>query len=115
MLESLPVRVASIHQSFDDTPILRLLRAVLAGVLLGADKKIRLQCHFEDDWEIRYKLLGYGIPIDSKLTVVVGVVNGALCHMFSPFYFTCFSITLHGDQQCQNQAFPPMDKRAQGN
>ena len=66
MMECLPVRVASIHQSFDDTPVLRLLRAVLVAILLGADKKIRLQCHFEDDWEIRYKLLGFGIPVDSE-------------------------------------------------
>ena len=66
------MRIASIHQSFEDTPILRLLRAVLAGALRGADKKIRLVCHFEDDWEIRYKLLGFGIPVDCKYITAMG-------------------------------------------
>jgi hypothetical protein len=31
---------------------------------MRTNNKIRVQCHSKDEWEARYKLMGFGIPID---------------------------------------------------
>ena len=66
LFQDLPVRVVSIHQCFDDTPVMQMFRAVNALMLKGAKQKIRLLTHLGDNWEVRYKLLSYGIPVDCK-------------------------------------------------
>jgi hypothetical protein len=66
LLDSMPLRFASRHQCFANTPVYRVLRAVNTLVMQGAINKMRLQTHLGDDWELRYKLLGYGIPMDCK-------------------------------------------------
>jgi hypothetical protein len=66
LFESMPLRCASIHLCFENTPAYRVLRAVNTLMVQGADKKMRVQTHLGDDWELRYKLLGYGIPVDCK-------------------------------------------------
>lgn len=63
----MPVRVASIHQCFKNTPVYQLIRAINVLMMQGADNKMRLLTHLGDDCEIRYKLLGFGIPVDRKL------------------------------------------------
>lgn len=64
-MNSVPVRYAAVHQSFGNSPILHLVRAINA-LMMQAGNRIRLVLHSEDDWEMRYKLLGYGIPIDCE-------------------------------------------------
>ena len=66
LFQNFPVRVVCIHQCFDNTPILRVFRAVNALMLKGAKQKVRLLTHLGDNWEVRYNLLSYGIPVDCK-------------------------------------------------
>jgi hypothetical protein len=54
------------HQCFENTPAYRVIRAVNTLMMQGADNKMRLQTHLGEDWELRYKLMGYGIPVDRK-------------------------------------------------
>ena len=54
---------------FENTPIFRLLRSITVRMLQGADKKVRVLVHLEDEWEVRYVLLGFGIPVDCKSAV----------------------------------------------
>ncbi|KAG7344954.1 hypothetical protein IV203_032485 [Nitzschia inconspicua] len=64
LFSSMPVRFASIHQCFNNTPMFKLLMALNILVIKGAGNKMRLQTHLEDDCEVRYKLLTFGIPVD---------------------------------------------------
>jgi hypothetical protein len=60
----MPLRCVSIHQNFEDSPAFRVMRAVNTLMMRGADSKMRLQIHLGDDWMLRCKLLGYGIPME---------------------------------------------------
>jgi hypothetical protein len=65
LTESMPVRIACMHQCFYNTPLFQLYRAVFVMMMNGADNKIRIQTHVGcSSCEIRYRLLGYGIPVD---------------------------------------------------
>jgi hypothetical protein len=35
-------------------------------MMTGANNKLRLQTHLGNSSEVRYKLLGYGIPVECK-------------------------------------------------
>lgn len=65
-LSGLPIRIAAIHQAFEDNAFGKIGTTVLKLMMKGAANKIRLQTHPEQDWELKYKLLGYGIPVDCK-------------------------------------------------
>jgi hypothetical protein len=65
LFNSIPVRIACVHQCFDDTPLFQFYRGMNVLMMNGAFNKMRLQTHLgSSSCEIRYKLLGYGIPVD---------------------------------------------------
>jgi len=64
MLESFPARIASVHFCCQDGVAIRMIKAV-SLLMMGDNNMIRFQCHNTDDqWEARYKLMSYGIPVD---------------------------------------------------
>jgi hypothetical protein len=65
LTDSLPLRIACFHQCFPDSPLFQFYRAVFVMIMNGANDKMRLQTHLgSSSCEIRYRLLGYGIPVD---------------------------------------------------
>jgi hypothetical protein len=65
LVDSLPLRVVCVHQCFDDTPLLQLYRGMTLLTVNSGYIKMRLQTHVgSSSFEIRYRLLGYGIPVD---------------------------------------------------
>jgi hypothetical protein len=65
LFDSLPARIACVHHCFYDTPLFQLYRALMVLQMNGANNKMRLQTHLGNSCcEVRYRLLGYGIPVD---------------------------------------------------
>jgi hypothetical protein len=65
LADSLPLRITCIHQCSPDTPIFQFYRAVFVMMMNGTNNKMRLQTHVgSSSCEVRYRLLGYGIPVD---------------------------------------------------
>jgi len=62
MVEALPIRISSLHFCFKDSPAIRMARAMI--ILMAGENKKRIITHLEDQWEQRYRLMGYGIPVD---------------------------------------------------
>jgi hypothetical protein len=62
--DSLPLRIACVHQCSDDTPLFQFFRAVFMMLMNGKNNKMRIQTHLgNSSCEVRYRLLGYGIPV----------------------------------------------------
>jgi hypothetical protein len=65
LVDSLPLRIACVHQCFNDTPLFQIYRAICVMMMNGTNNKMRMQTHLgSSSCEIRYRLLGYGIPVD---------------------------------------------------
>lgn len=62
-MRSIPVRVVSWQHYYRDTPFFRLLTKLYTFTV---DKRYRhiYRAHFGTDMELRYKLAGFGVPID---------------------------------------------------
>jgi hypothetical protein len=59
---SVPMRVCCMHFCFRDQPIYRLMKAGL--VLMLGEQKTRFRLLVGEDVELRYDIMGYGIPMD---------------------------------------------------
>jgi hypothetical protein len=71
LFDSMPVRIACVHQCFDDTPLFQFYRGMTVMMMNGTNNKMRLQTHVgRSSCEIRYRLLGYGIPVDCTCTTL---------------------------------------------
>jgi hypothetical protein len=67
LFDSMPVRIACAHQCFDDTPLFQFYRGMTVLMMNGTNNKLRMQTHLgSSSCEIRYRLQGYGIPVDCK-------------------------------------------------
>jgi hypothetical protein len=66
LLDAVPLRVACLHECCDDNPIFQVYRTINVLMMTGANNKLRLQTHLGNSSEVRYKLLGYGIPVECK-------------------------------------------------
>ena len=75
--EAIPVRLTSIHQCLDKSPLTQIIRS-LTALMMKSD--IRLQLHLENTWEVRYRLMSYGIPVDCKC--MQERVSRLVCCMF---------------------------------
>lgn len=63
-MDAVPMRVAAIHFCFQDSPRIRLVKAV-ATLMVGGHGRTRLTFHAGDtSWDVRYRLMGFGIPVD---------------------------------------------------
>lgn len=62
IFDTVPMRVCSLHFCFRDTPLFFSFKAIL--VLILGDQKTRLRLLVGEDMELRYELMGYGVPID---------------------------------------------------
>lgn len=64
IMDAVPMRVAAIHFCFQDSPRIRLVKAV-ATLMVGGHGRTRLTFHAGDtSWDVRYRLMGFGIPVD---------------------------------------------------
>jgi hypothetical protein len=65
LIGSIPLRIASVHQCFEDTLLFQFYRAVIVMSMNGTKNKLRMQTHLGSSCcEVRYRLMGYGIPVD---------------------------------------------------
>eukprot|EP00529_Nitzschia_sp_RCC80_P010799 CAMPEP_0113454234 /NCGR_PEP_ID=MMETSP0014_2-20120614/7759_1 /TAXON_ID=2857 /ORGANISM="Nitzschia sp." /LENGTH=625 /DNA_ID=CAMNT_0000345635 /DNA_START=20 /DNA_END=1897 /DNA_ORIENTATION=- /assembly_acc=CAM_ASM_000159 len=62
IFEAVPMRVCSMHFCFRDTPLYRLIKAGL--VMMLGEQKTRFRLLVGEDLELRYDIMGYGIPMD---------------------------------------------------
>lgn len=62
-MEGLPMRVAAFHICFTDRPIFRIVNT-LFYFSLSTEMRLRYKVHIGEPLEIRYKLQGFGIPVD---------------------------------------------------
>ena len=62
-MDAMPIKFACIHQCTEKTLLSELWNAVVALTIKGS---LRIQVHLDDPWEARYKLMSFGIPVDSK-------------------------------------------------
>jgi len=65
LFESVPNRVIAIHNCWPDRPAFRIISKLLTihGVS-GSTQRLRLRFHIGDEFENRYRLKSYGIPIE---------------------------------------------------
>ena len=69
--DSMPLRIACVHLCFEDTPLFQFYRGICVLMMKGANNKMRLQTHIGSSCcEIRYRLLGYGIPVDCTFSTL---------------------------------------------
>ena len=61
--DALPVRFASIHQCLERTLFSEMVHSITLLMMRGG---LRLQLHLENCMEVKYKLMSFGIPVDSK-------------------------------------------------
>ena len=66
LLASMPVRNASLHLCFSNTPVFQIYRAIGALLMIGGDNKMRLLTHLGTENEVKYKLLSFGVPVECK-------------------------------------------------
>mmetsp|Transcript_9759 Transcript_9759/g.23622 ORF Transcript_9759/g.23622 Transcript_9759/m.23622 type:complete len:683 (-) Transcript_9759:58-2106(-) len=62
-VDGLPIRIAALHFCIQNRPIYRILNS-LFYFTLDSTYKSRYKVHIGEPLEIRYKLQGYGIPVD---------------------------------------------------
>jgi hypothetical protein len=74
MQKSCPFRYAAAHACFPDAPIFQVLRAVIATASTD-DFRVRMRLSFGTNMEIRYQLLGYGIPVSTIQLTNTGTVK----------------------------------------
>jgi hypothetical protein len=61
---SFPYRIAALHCCLPDAPLFRMLRAIF--VMVSTDElRVRMRFSVGRNVEIRYQLLGYGIPVST--------------------------------------------------
>jgi len=72
---SSPVRVASIHQFYEDTPLNRALSALYVFYGLRKEHWSLYRCHFGEEIELRYKLANFGIPEELMPMTTTGKVK----------------------------------------
>lgn len=69
----LPMRSVSFHCCTPDTPFFTLFRSI-TSLMLG-ENRVRLKMHVGHDLENRYKLNGYGIPLDQLPVTETGKIK----------------------------------------
>lgn len=62
IFDSVPMRLCCMHFCFRDTPLYRLIKAGL--VMMLGEQKARFRLLVGEDLELRYDIMGYGIPMD---------------------------------------------------
>lgn len=62
-VDGLPIRIAALHFCIQNRPVYRILNS-LFYFTLDSSYKSRYKVHIGEPLEIRYKLQGYGIPVD---------------------------------------------------
>jgi len=62
-IDGLPIRIAALHFCIQNRPVYRILNS-LFFFALNSSYKLRYKVHIGEPLEIRYKLQGYGIPVD---------------------------------------------------
>ena len=101
LLESVPIRLSCLHHCADRTFINEINAQAIKLAFKGG---LRIQVHLEDAWELRYKLMSYGIPIEGMLQHGKPFIS-YLTH--SPWHLTMpcplFSTSCHRNKQCQNK------------
>jgi hypothetical protein len=71
LTDSLPLRIACVHQCFEDTLLFQFYRACVVMMMNGPNNKMRMQTHLGNSCcEVRYRLLGYGIPVDCTFSPI---------------------------------------------
>jgi len=61
--KGMPMRIAAMHICFQDQPIYRILNSMVYFAVTNY-AKARFKIHIGEPLEIRYKLQGFGIPVD---------------------------------------------------
>jgi hypothetical protein len=74
MQNSFPYRVAAVHCCMPDTPFFRIVRAIIA-MNSTDDLRVRMRFSIGRNVEIRYQLLGYGIPVSTIPLTDTGTVK----------------------------------------
>lgn len=72
--ESFPIRYSALHGCFPDTPVFRIMQAIQT-LASSKDHRLRLRFHVGRSLENRYRLLSYGIPVDTIPITDTGTVK----------------------------------------
>jgi hypothetical protein len=73
VIQSLPVRLISLHVCCDD--LVTQTAATISSLVIGANNTIRFRCHRGTDLEVQYNLMTFGIPTRQLPVSVTGAID----------------------------------------